>query len=402
MSQQQQQQQRKVLFVCGFNPTGSSWNPHYNALRAYFDATPGAAVDYYSYASTERPESVYAGLCVALKKTKYDAVVGHGLGCTLLAQYFTNHQKALAALAAVVMCMPLITTDNKLHAAALGVPFFEFVPIPLMLFDALFDKNFWTYERYAESFDDVRKKIGCNSGSGMRFENPFGRLAEQKRRGACESETESESDSESDHEEQELERASKWAKQQPRKAESNVRTCGREREHEHESEREREHEHEREQEREHEREQEQEHEREREHACCAAAKREPKREPKRERARACWRKRPREREREDELKPCALRDAMTVFCTHQIKFAYTTWIPELDLRLLGAPNVHVIYATEDAMAPIDPCTLARVRNLRCVTGTHVAFNACGSSRAFFAALGAAMAAATTSSTTPKK
>ena len=341
-------QPRKVLFVCGFNPTASSWNPHYNAVRAYFDATPGIGVDYYTYMSTERPESVYAGLCAALKKETYDTVVGHSLGCTLVAQYLTRHPKALAAFTAVVMCMPLITTDNKFHATALSVPFFEFVPIPLMLFDALYDENFWTYERYAESFDDVRKKLG-----GAPFETPFGRCAEPKRRPrACVSETESESDSESDHEE--LECGSRRA--QPRREHESTpaehgTACG---------------------------------EREPERACCAT-KREPRRrERKPERGAREW-----ACERELE-RPCPLRDAMTVFCTHQLKFAYTTWIPELDLRFLGAPNVHVIYASEDSMAPIDPCTLARVRNLRCVTGMHAAFNACRSSRVFFAALAAAL------------
>jgi pimeloyl-ACP methyl ester carboxylesterase len=359
----EQQQRRNVLFVCGFNPTASSWNPHYAAVRAYLGSMPGVRVEYYTYMSTERPESVYAGLCVALRKVKYDTIVGHGLGCTLVAQYLTNHPKALASFAAVVMCMPLITTDNKFHATALSVPFFEFVPIPLMLFDALYDENFWTYERYAESVDDVRKKIGCNKDPFGKLDGPFARCAEKGRREQV-SETESDSDSGS-----ELEReprrspGAEWTPKcggeprEPRDANDADDADDAD---------------------------------ERKRACCV-----PRASVRRERKRPCERKRERERPCEQDLPSTrdALRDALAVFNTQQFKFAYTTWIPDLDLRFLGAPNVHVIYATEDTMAPIDPCTLARVRNLRCITGTHAAFNACRSARAFFSALGAAMSAA---------
>jgi hypothetical protein len=300
---------------------------------------------------------------VALRKVKYDTIVGHSLGCTLVAQYLTNNPKALASFAAVVMCMPLITTDNKFHATALSVPFFEFVPIPLMLFDALYDENFWTYERYAESVADVRKKIGCNKDPFGKLDGPFAPCAEKRRREQV-SETESDSDSGSELEREPRESSSaEWTPKcgggprEPRDANDADDADDAD---------------------------------ERKRACCV-----PRASVRRERKRPCERKRERERPCEQDLPSTrdALRDALAVFNTQQFKFAYTTWIPDLDLRFLGAPNVHVIYATEDTMAPIDPCTLARVRNLRCITGTHAAFNACRSARAFFSALGAAMSAA---------
>jgi pimeloyl-ACP methyl ester carboxylesterase len=200
---------RRVLFVCGFNSGLGAWNARYDAVRAHFD---GESVDYFTYTWAECAESIYARLSGELSSRKHAVVVAHAMGCTLVARYFTRHPGALASYARVVMCMPLVTSDNAAAALLARVPLIGLLPLP-----------------------------------------SFG---------------------------------------------------------------------------------------------------------------TSW-----------------------VFCGHQVAHAYREWIPKLDLRMLGRPNVVVVYAAHDALCPIAPAVLSRVRNLVRVRGDNDAFNS-----RFFAALDAALPA----------
>jgi pimeloyl-ACP methyl ester carboxylesterase len=125
---------RKVLFVCGFNPQSlCSWNTHYDAVRAFFDTKPDLVVEYFSYTWSECAESVYARLSSALASDKHDVIVAHSMGCTLVARYFTRHEDKLAGYQNVVLCMPLITNENALHALLARVPLVGLVPLLTML-----------------------------------------------------------------------------------------------------------------------------------------------------------------------------------------------------------------------------------------------------------------------------
>jgi pimeloyl-ACP methyl ester carboxylesterase len=125
---------RKVIFVCGFNPQSlCAWNTHYDSVRAFFEGKPDLSVDYFTYTWSECAESVYARLSSALARDKYDVIVAHSMGCTLVARYFTRHTDKLGNYQKVVMCMPLITSDNALHAILARVPLVGFVPTLTML-----------------------------------------------------------------------------------------------------------------------------------------------------------------------------------------------------------------------------------------------------------------------------
>jgi hypothetical protein len=89
---------------------------------------------------------------------------------------------------------------------------------------------------------------------------------------------------------------------------------------------------------------------------------------------------------------CEALSAPRLFCGQQLVHAFRAWLPNLDLSVLASHNVHLIYATEDALAPLAASTVARAAHAYRVDGDHEAFfNAPRSSRAFFAALRRAMA-----------
>jgi pimeloyl-ACP methyl ester carboxylesterase len=120
----------RVLFVGGFNPSATwSWNAHYDPVKGHFDASDHT-VDYFTYTWTECADSVYARLSDALAATRYDSVVGHSMGGALVARYFTRKPDRLRSHASVVLCMPLISTDNRLHALLSHVPFIGLMPVP--------------------------------------------------------------------------------------------------------------------------------------------------------------------------------------------------------------------------------------------------------------------------------
>lgn len=223
----------RVLFVCGFNPSATSrWNAHYDPVKGHFDASDVTA-DYFTYTWTECADSVYARLRDTLAATRYDSVVGHSMGGALVARYFTRNPDSLRSYASVVLCMPLISTGNRLHAMLARVPLIGLMPIPssVLYVDRLLNCTF-----------PLSEAVGV-----------------------------------------------------PRP-----------------------------------------------------------------------------------------------FCSQQIVHVYREWIPHLDLAMLARPNVHLIYATDDALCPLTASTVARAAHAYRVTGDHEAFNAPRSSRAFFAALARAM------------
>jgi pimeloyl-ACP methyl ester carboxylesterase len=120
----------RVLFVCGFNPTLTAWNPAYDAVRRHMERA-GHDVAWFTYVWAEALDSVYARLEEAMRGAGgLDAVVAHSLGGTLVARYYARHPTALRAEQRVVLCMPLLTHDNAALSALAHVPLVGYVPVP--------------------------------------------------------------------------------------------------------------------------------------------------------------------------------------------------------------------------------------------------------------------------------
>ena len=220
---------RRILFVCGFNPYSlCAWNTHYDAVRDFFD-TAGIDATYFAYTWAECAVSVYARLSGELKRGGYDDIVAHGLGGTLVGEYFTRHPGEVGAYGSVVLCMPLITRDNAALSLLSRIPFAGLVPVPA------------------------------------------GALA----------------------------------------------------------------------------------------LLTLTA-------------------------------PSSAADVVNVFCGQQLAHAYRTWIPNLDLRLVERPNVHVIYGRRDSLCPLGASTVARARKTYCIECAHEPYTAQWSESAFFGALSAAL------------
>ena len=120
----------RVLFVCGFNPTVRAWYEAYDPIRAHFDAR-GDDVEYFVHTWAECAPAVYARLCATLARNRYDAIVAHSFGGTLVARYLAKHPAFEPPR--VVLCMPLLTRDSTVFAALSRVPLLGLVPVPKAL-----------------------------------------------------------------------------------------------------------------------------------------------------------------------------------------------------------------------------------------------------------------------------
>ena len=120
----------RVLFVCGFNASLRACDAVCAPVREHF-AARGDDVEYFTHTWLERAPAVYARLCATLARNRYDAIVAHSLGGTLVARYLAKHPAVEPPR--VVLCMPLLTRDNTVFAALTHVPLLGLVPVPKAL-----------------------------------------------------------------------------------------------------------------------------------------------------------------------------------------------------------------------------------------------------------------------------
>ena len=122
---------KSILFVRGFSTPLSSGKDDYLCIKLLLQNTYDFM--YFDYDPSEEPDLVYRRLCAVLELHKFDILISHSLGGTLLAKYFKANPSKIPDYDKIVLLMPALCR-NVLWDLSTKLAIAEYIPLPKALF----------------------------------------------------------------------------------------------------------------------------------------------------------------------------------------------------------------------------------------------------------------------------